>query len=257
MSIVPQKLNISDWDQSVSQPTANLNVEDIKGDLGLQELFMFAPTTNKFVINKPSVKINHNKVIRQPTTITAKNKPYGRDTATSTISMNFDTKSTHFGFNQDYLKQNNNNRQFGFKPLYAKVGENEVPIEENVIVDSKRLGEISMALSQQADEVENVVGTSPLFHFDKETSMIQTVDQNGQSIQVDIHEMPENLQEKILDLEKKAVDKLNDVIQDEDSTQEENVYLDPWIYVEEKEKHEIVDLILPYVENAQNTDNKE
>ena len=69
--------------------------------------------------------------------------------------------------------------------------------------------------------------------------------------------MPENLQEKILDLEKKAVDKLNDAIQDEDSTEEENVYLDPWIYVEEKEKHEIVDLILPYVENAKNTDNKE
>lgn len=179
MSIVPQKLNISDWDQSVSQPTANLDVEDIKGDLGLQELFMFVPTTNKFMINgRPSVKVNNDKegFQRQPTTITAKNNHYGRDTATSSISMNFDTKSTHFGFNQNYLKPNNNNRPFGFQPLYAKVGESEVPIEDDLVVNPKRFKDITMALSQQAEELETVPNPSPLFHFDKDTNMIQTVD---------------------------------------------------------------------------------
>ena len=78
---------------------------------------MFAPTTNKIGINaQPSAKIgNMNKGIRVPTTITAHSKSqYGRDTATSPISMNFDPKGNHFGFNQEYLKPTNNKRPFGF-----------------------------------------------------------------------------------------------------------------------------------------------
>jgi len=64
--------------------------------------------------------------------------------------------------------------------------------------------------------------------------------------------MPQTLQEKILDIEKRAVDKLNDAVS-EDHSPDENVYLDPWIYVEEKEKHEIVEMTLSHYENAKDT----
>ena len=48
-----------------------------------------------------------------------------------------------------------------------------------------------MQLSKELDDDEiRTPLTSPLFHYDKETNMIQTVDKLGQSIQVDINEMP-------------------------------------------------------------------
>ena len=115
----------------------------MKGELGLQELFMFAPVTNKIMINGgPSVNFK-----TKTTTITAhasKQPNFGRDTATSPISMNFDTSKNHFGFNQNYLKPVNNKRPFGFQPLYAKVGENEIPVEENLEWDPKRVRDITM-----------------------------------------------------------------------------------------------------------------
>lgn len=230
---------------------------------------MFAPTTNKIGINaQPSAKIgNMNKGIRVPTTITAHSKSkYGRDTATSPISMNFDPQKNHFGFNQEYLKPTNNKRPFGFQPLYAKVGDSEVPLEDSLVVDPKRVKDITMQLSKELDDDEiRTPLTSPLFHYDKETNMIQTVDKLGQSIQVDINEMPQTLQEKILDIEERAVNKLNDALEnDSQDTPDDNVYLDPWVYVEEKEKHEIVEMTLSHLENAKdtkesmkNTDNKD
>ena len=123
-----------------------------------------------------------------------------------------------------------------------------------------------MSLAQEVDEVSET--KSPLFHFDKETNMIQTLDKLGQSIQVDINEMPEDLRQKILDIEQRAVDKLNDSVDSLNANpfdgEQENVYLDPWVYVEEKEKHEIVEMTLSHLENAkdtkqsmQQTDNKD
>jgi len=58
-------------------------------------------------------------------------------------------------------------------------------------VDPKRVKDITMQLSKEIDDDEIISpSASPLFHYDKETNMIQTVDKLGQSIQVDINEMP-------------------------------------------------------------------
>jgi hypothetical protein len=57
-------------------------------------------------------------------------------------------------------------------------------------VDPKRVKDITMQLSKELDDEIRTPLTSPLFHYDKETNMIQTVDKLGQSIQVDINEMP-------------------------------------------------------------------
>lgn len=71
-----------------------------------------------------------------------------------------------------------------------------------------------MALTQQVDELAEEIPTqSPLFHYDKETNLISTIDKQGQKVQVDINEMPETLQQKILDLEEKAVGKLNEALE--------------------------------------------
>ena len=106
---------------------------------------MFAPTTNKVVINQPTIS-NMNRVLNKPTTITAKPivPKFGRDTGTSKLSMNFNPNGNNFGFNQDYLsmKSDTNNRAFGFQPLYAKVGEDEVPIEDSLVVDARRVKDI-------------------------------------------------------------------------------------------------------------------
>ena len=77
-----------------------MDITDIKSDLGLQELFMFAPTTNKVVINQPTIS-NMNRVLNKPTTITAKPivPKFGRDTGTSKLSMNFNPNGNNFGFN--------------------------------------------------------------------------------------------------------------------------------------------------------------
>ena len=59
--------------------------------------------------------------------------------------------------------------------------------------------------------------------------------------------MPETLQQKILDIEKRVVDQINDGIQESEEEESSNVYLDPWIYVDEKEKHDIVEMTLDYL----------
>lgn len=248
MSIVPEKLNILDnsdrWN-SFKVEGANLDPENIKNDLGLQDLFMFAPTTNKIMINgRPSVSIKN-----KPTTLTAhpKKQPFGHDTATSTISMNFDTKKNHFGFNQNYLKPVNNKRPFGFQPLYSQVGENmEIPIEDDLVVDPKRVNDISMSLAKQVDELTSQIS----FQYDDKTQMIQTLDK-GQSVQVDINELPDALQEKIKDAEKRGFSKMDTAVQEEwgIDDQDQN-FLDPWIYVEEKEKHEIIEMTLSHIEKS-------
>ena len=161
----------------------------MKNELGLQELFMFAPTTNKIMINgRPSVNIRN-----KPTTLTAiaQKYNYGRDTATSTIRMNQKPKDDIVGFNQDYLTPMNDEKQFKFSPLYAKIdGNMEIPVEEDIVVDAKRVEDITIKLSQQVDAPQKQAAP---FHFDKETNMIHTVDK-GQYIQVDINELPVALQ---------------------------------------------------------------
>ena len=73
MSIIPQKLNMVEesvqW--NTSRPTANktnlVNIEDMKSELGLQELFAFAPSTKKIMINeRSSIRL------KSTTTITSK-----------------------------------------------------------------------------------------------------------------------------------------------------------------------------------------
>ena len=90
--------------------------------------------------------------------------------------------------------------------------------------------------------------------------MIHTLNQ-GQSIQVDINELPESLQQRIKDAENHGYRKMNTAAHDLEKlgieAEYKNNFLDPWIYVDEKEKHEIVEMTLSHIENAEEVELEE
>ena len=81
-----------------------------------------------------------------------------------------------------------------------------------------------------------------LYQLDLEAGTVTTQDKNGKSIKLSIDLLPENLKNAILDAEKVAVDGLAKVI--DDNLSDEFVDLTPWVYLDQIENHEIVELSL-------------
>lgn len=87
-------------------------------------------------------------------------------------------------------------------------------------------------------ETENVQ-KDQLYKYFKEDGLVQTVDSEGKEIVVNINEIPDELRLKILEAEEKASDSIKNMMEE---GQEVKSNLEPWVYSQEEEKHEIVDL---------------
>ena len=59
---------------------------------------------------------------------------------------------------------------------------------------------------------------------------------------LNINDIPDELRVKILDAEEKAKNQIQNMMEKEEKVEEVKPNLEPWVYSQEEQKHEIVDL---------------